>query len=73
MTDDDLTQRLRYLRNAAPQQYGEFCGAFDRYLQGKLAELAQTEGNVHVAQGKAQMCMKLSKLFNDVQKVGVKL
>lgn len=69
MTDDDLTQRLRFMRNAAPQQYGEFCAAFERYTLGKLTELAQTEGNVHAAQGKAQMCMKLSRLFNDVQKV----
>ena len=59
ITTKDLTDQARFLRNASPQAYDKFFAAFADYAAQMTANLIQTTENLQVAQGHAQLAMKL--------------
>ena len=65
---DKLTNRARFLRNAAPQQFSDFVGEFAGYTKAAadILVLAATE-NYQLHQGHAQQCVKILKALEDAK------
>jgi ABC-type transporter MlaC component len=61
----ELTQRVRFLRNAAPQQFKDFKTAFEAYTQQSYENLVQTTENLQQAQGRAQQCLAILDLLTE--------
>jgi len=59
----ELVVQARYLRNAAPQAYDDFCKAFAAYTRQTFDDLIETNQNLSVIQGQAQQCKKLLQLL----------
>jgi len=55
-TTDELTQRARFLRNAAPREFQDFFAAFVEYTNRQYEVMVQTTENLERAQGHAQQC-----------------
>lgn len=66
----DLTDQARFLRNAAPQVYDRFLAAFAKYTDEKKQMLVETQGNLQLAQGHAQMCVNLLQALQEANKHG---
>jgi ABC-type amino acid transport substrate-binding protein len=66
-TTDDLGQKAKFLRNAAPQQFNDFCQAFAAYTNERIDALIFATGNIERAQGQSQQCIKIAKLLNEVR------
>ena len=56
---DELTQRARFLRNAAPQAYQDFHVAFAAYYKTATEILVASDENLQLYQGHAQQLRKL--------------
>lgn len=66
MTDRDFSQVCLRLRNAAPEQWAAFKTAFSVYdYQTTLAVTAAPADRIMNAQGHAQMCQALLRIFNE--------
>ena len=61
----ELVQRLRFLRNAAPQQFRDFKTAFEAYTQQRYENMVQTTDNLRQAQGHAQQCRAILDLLEE--------
>ena len=66
--EKELVNRMRFLRNAAPQQFVDFRAAFIAYLTVQLENLIVATDNLPQVQGHAQQCSKLMKLIDEVLK-----
>lgn len=62
-TNNELVQRARFLRNAAPQAFLDFYAALSAYADDQYAVMVETTDNLKRAQGHAQQCKKLLKLL----------
>jgi hypothetical protein len=59
-----LSDSIRYLRNAAPEEFEQFHQAFARYSDEVRDRLVQSSGHLEVLQGHAQQCEKILALLN---------
>ena len=66
-TTDELSQRARFLRNAAPQAYRDFTVSLANYTKRKFEELVITDGNFQLVQGHAQQCKKILQVLEEVE------
>ena len=64
---NDLVDKARFLRNAAPQQFTDFCGAFARYTSTAAEILVKADGNLATFQGHAQQCVKILKALEEAK------
>lgn len=66
----DLVEQARFLRNASPQVFNKFVQEFGKYTASMVDELITTTEKLEVAQGRAQLCVKLLRAFEGVSKNG---
>jgi hypothetical protein len=68
----ELSEYARFLRNAAPQAFNDFCTAFLNYTGQKTNDLVKTAGteNVLLVQGHAQQCLAILNVLEEVKKNG---
>jgi len=52
----ELTERARFLRNAAPREFQDFFAAFVEYTDRQYEMMVQTAEHLERAQGHAQQC-----------------
>jgi hypothetical protein len=64
---DELLTRARFLRNAAPRAFEEFCGAFAAYAEISSEIMLTATHNWQLYQGHAQQCRKLLKVFEEAR------
>jgi hypothetical protein len=64
---DNLKTKARFLRNAAPQPFADFFGAFAEYAEQATDILVMTPDNFQVRQGHAQQCKKLLTMLDEVK------
>lgn len=66
-TTAELTQYAKFLRNAAPQAYADFCTAFEKYTGEAVKNMLNATTDLSVTQGQAQQCAKILKVLEDVK------
>jgi hypothetical protein len=59
-----LSDSIRFLRNAAPEEFEQFHQAFARYSDEVRDRLVQGSGQLEVLQGHAQQCVKILDWLN---------
>jgi hypothetical protein len=64
---DELVKRARFLRNAAPQQFEDFCTAFADYTNHQLETLVVATDSLPLAQGHVQQCKKICQMLTEVK------
>lgn len=64
---DNLMRKARFLRNAAPQQFTDFYGAFVEYAETAAEIMIMTTENLQLYQGHAQQCLKILKALEDAK------
>jgi hypothetical protein len=68
---NNLADKARFLRNAAPQQYADFFGAFAEYAEAANETLVMTSvETLQLAQGHAQQCKKIMRILEEVKNNG---
>ena len=60
---DNLVQKARFLRNAAPQQFTDFLSAFAEYAQVAAELMVDATENLQRYQGHAQQAKNLVKIL----------
>ena len=63
----ELADYTRFLRNAAPQEFGNFYAAFEKYTDGLVYALVTTTGDLSLARGQAQQCVNLLRMLEEVK------
>jgi hypothetical protein len=66
-TDKELTDYARFLRNAAPQEFSNFCTAFEKFTDTTVNNLVYASGNVPLVQGQAQQCVNLLRILEGIK------
>jgi hypothetical protein len=66
----ELTDCIKHLRAAAPEQYRQFREAFARYYEEKVSRLVMSEGELKVLQGHAQQCAAILQFLIDGERHG---
>jgi len=66
-TTNNLTNQARFLRNASPRAYDEFCEAFKAYAAASVETLLATTDNWQLYQGHAQQCQKLMRALEEAK------
>jgi hypothetical protein len=66
-TDKELTDYARFLRNAAPQEFSNFCAAFEKYTASYINTLVETAGDLPLAQGRAQQCVNILRVLEGIK------
>lgn len=69
-TTTKLAENARFLRNAAPQAFNDFHAAFADYTRQMTEDLIHTTEHVTLAQGRAQQCLKILGVLEEVRKNG---
>lgn len=64
---DNLKIKARFLRNAAPRAYDEFCEAFRAYASASAETLLATTDNWQLYQGHAQQCRKIMNALEEAK------
>jgi hypothetical protein len=64
-SEKELKEYIRFLRNAAPQEFGNFCMAFDNYTKTTIEYVVHATGDLQLVQGRAQQCVKLRNMFQE--------
>lgn len=64
---DKLTKQARFLRNAAPQQYSDFCGELAEYYQLAATAMIYATENVQLYQGHAQQLVAILKALEEAK------
>jgi hypothetical protein len=67
VTTKGLADYTRFLRNAAPREFADFCTAFAEYTGTVCNTLIYATDNLPLAQGHAQQCAALLKVFEEVK------
>jgi hypothetical protein len=60
---NDLVTKARFLRNAAPQQFADFLGAFAEYARGSAEIMIAATENLQRWQGHAQQAKNILELL----------
>ena len=60
---DELSKKAHFLRNAAPQPYRDFYGAFAEYADAAAEILIRADENLQLYQGHAQQLRKLMQIL----------
>jgi hypothetical protein len=64
----DISAHARFIRNAAPQVYEDFCKEFEKYTEASIVAVIETTGEELVrAQGRAQQCLKILRVLQEVK------
>jgi hypothetical protein len=66
-TVDELYNRARFLRNAAPQAFLDFYAAFVDYTDHQYERMVDSAENLQLAQGHAQQCKKILQVLEKVK------
>jgi hypothetical protein len=66
-TTNELIDRARFLRNAAPQAFTDFHAAFARYTATVAELMIAADGNLQLYQGHAQQCSKILRVLEDAK------
>ena len=66
-TTKELAEYAKFLRNAAPQEFGNFYGAFENYTRFMVDALVNAAGDISLAQGRAQQCLKILRVLEEVK------
>jgi hypothetical protein len=66
-TTDNLVRKARFLRNAAPQQFADFCGALAEYTATVAELMIAADGDLQLHQGRAQQCAKILRALEDAK------
>jgi len=64
---DGLAAKARFMRNAAPQQYADFCGALADYARYAADVMVAADENLQLYQGHAQQLRKLVAVLEEVK------
>ena len=62
-SDENLVKKARFLRNAAPQQFADFFGAFAEYAEAAAEIMIQATENIQRFQGHAQQAKNILALL----------
>jgi hypothetical protein len=62
-----LEERTRFLRNAAPQEFDNFRLAFGDYTRFMTESMVNATGDLSVAQGRAQQCLKILRVLEEIK------
>jgi hypothetical protein len=60
----NLSDSIKFLRNAAPEEFEQFYQALVRYSDEVRKDLVRAPDKLEVMQGQAQMCEKIVQLLN---------
>jgi hypothetical protein len=63
----ELTEYVKRLRNAAPQEFSNFTAAFEKYTDAVVYALVSTTGDLPLARGQAQQCVNLLRILEEVK------
>jgi len=67
-TTKNLTDHARFIRNAAPQVYEDFCNEFRNYTNTVVLAVVHTTGDdLQRAQGRAQQCLKILSVLEEIR------
>jgi len=66
----DLTNKARFMRNAAPRVFDDFFAAFEQYAGAATATMVMTTENLQLYQGHAQQCVKILKVLEEAKNAG---
>jgi hypothetical protein len=67
---EELVERARFLRNAAPIEFDKFKAAFARYAEEMAGHLVYATDNLLLSQGHAQQCMKIMEFLEKASRNG---
>jgi hypothetical protein len=62
-SDENLVKKARFLRNAAPQQFSDFFGAFAEYTEAAAEIMVDATENIQRFQGHAQQAKNILALL----------
>jgi hypothetical protein len=62
-SDETLVRKARFLRNAAPQQFSDFFGAFAEYVQASAGKMVDATEDLQRYQGHAQQAKHILALL----------
>jgi hypothetical protein len=63
----ELAENMRFLRNAAPQEYERFVAAFANFTRSITDELIVTTVELPLIQGRVQQCVKLLRMLEEIK------
>lgn len=64
MAKSQLSQNLRFLHNAAPEQYEAVINSFTRYINEVILAMTEADqSNILVMQGRAQQCRAIHQIL----------
>ena len=66
----ELDTYARFLRNAAPQPFDDFCTVFEKYTGETVENMINATTNLPLAQGHAQQCAKILQILEKAKKNG---
>lgn len=64
---DNLKVKARFLRNAAPQAFNDFYGAFAEYTEAATEFLVKVDGNFQLHQGYAKQCVEILRALEEAK------
>lgn len=64
---DGLVAKARFMRNAAPQQYADFCVAFADFARAVADKLVVADENIQLYQGHAQQCKHILRVLEEAK------
>jgi hypothetical protein len=63
----DLVIKARFLRNASPKAYDDFCKAFEVYVDAATMALIMATEDIHLHQGYVRQCLTLVNVFEEAK------
>jgi hypothetical protein len=63
----DLVTKARFLRNASPRAYDEFCVAFANYSVNALDALVMATDDLQLQQGYVRQCRTIMKALEEAK------
>jgi hypothetical protein len=63
----ELVAKARFLRNASPQAYDEFCKAVENYAESATATLIMASENTQLHQGYVRQCLAFMTAFEEAK------
>lgn len=64
---NNITNQARFLRNASPKAYDDFCEVFRAYSLHLAQTLVTADTGLQLHQGRAQLCQKLLIAFEEAK------
>ena len=65
--ENNLLQKARFLRNAAPQQFSDFFGAFAEHTEAVAELMLKADENLQLYQGHARQCGNILKILEEAK------